>query len=149
MSDINTYNDCINIIEDKKKLNNKELLEKWNSFKNYFPQLYQMLIMTESIDLQLLKFLCDTAEKQNKLTKDEQLENEFKIGDKLAQKFIYDKFPEPNNKQKEFIKESLRKKINNNINFDTSNINTNVKGDKSEDTINEDTSTHDTNKSED
>ena len=66
MSDINTYNDCINIIEDKKKLNNKELLTKWESFKTKFPQLYQMLIMTETVDLKLLKFLCDTAEKQKK-----------------------------------------------------------------------------------
>lgn len=121
MCDKNTYDDCIVIIEDKKKLNNKELLTKWESFKNKFPQLYQILTITETIDLKLLKFLCDTAENQNNLTKDEQLENEFEIGDKLAQKFIYNKFPEPNNQQKEFIKETLRKKINNGINVDTSN----------------------------
>ena len=31
----------------------------------------------------------------------------------LVKKYIYDKFPEPNQKQKDFIKETLRKKINN------------------------------------
>ena len=67
----------------------------------------------DTVDLKLLKFLCDAAEKQKNLSKEEQLENDFEVGEKLAKKFIYDKFPEPSNEQKEFIKESLRKKINN------------------------------------
>lgn len=117
MSDINTYNECINIIEDKKKLNHTELLSKWENFKIRFPQLYEMLTISETIDLQLLKFLCDAAEKQKNLSKKEQLENDFDVGDKLAQKYIYDKFPEPANEQKEFIKESLRRKINNGETF--------------------------------
>ena len=117
MGDINTYNECINIIEDKKKLNHAELLSKWESFKNKFPQLYQMLTISDTIDLTLLKFLCDAAEKQKNLSKKDQLENDFEVGEKLAQKYIYDKFPEPTNEQKEFIKESLRKKINNGETF--------------------------------
>jgi hypothetical protein len=117
MSDTNTYNECINIIEDKKKLNHAELLSKWESFKNKFPQLYQMLTTSDTVDLKLLKFLCDVAEKQKNLSKEEQLENDFDVGEKLAQKYIYDKFPEPSNEQKEFIKESLRKKINNGETF--------------------------------
>jgi hypothetical protein len=126
MIDTNTYNECINIIEDKRKLNHTELLSKWESFKNKFPQLYQMLTISETVDLKLLKFLCDSAEKQKLLSKEEQLENDFEIGEKLAQKYIYDKFPEPSNEQKEFIKESLRRKINNNETFNsTKQINKN------------------------
>ena len=117
MCDSNTYNECIDIIEDKKKLNHTELLSKWENFKNKFPQLYEMLTISDTVDLTLLKFFCDSAEKQLKLSKEEQLENDFEIGDKLAQKYIYDKFPEPSNQQKEFIKESLRKKINNGETF--------------------------------
>lgn len=121
MGDINTYNESINIIEDKKKLNHTDLLEKWKNFEKRFPQLYKMLTITDTVDLKLLKFLCDTAEKQKNLSKEEQLENDFSVGEKLAQKYIYDKFPEPTNEQKEFIKESLRKKINNGTHFSTSN----------------------------
>lgn len=119
MCDTNTYDECINIIEDKKKLNHNELLNKWESFKKKFPQLYQMLTITDTVDLTLLKYLCDSAEKQKELSKQEQIENEFEVGEKLAQKYIYDKFPEPTNQQKEFIKESLRKKINNGEKFNS------------------------------
>jgi hypothetical protein len=126
MSDSNTYNECINIIEDKKKLNHNELLSKWENFKKKFPQLYQMLTISDTVDLKLLKFLCDSAEKQRLLSKEEQLENDFEVGEKLAQKYIYDKFPEPTNQQKEFIKESLRKKINNGESFNAvSSVNKN------------------------
>jgi hypothetical protein len=117
MCDSNTYNECINIIEDKKKLNHNELTEKWDNFKKKFPQLYQMLTITDPVDLNMLKFFCDTAEKQKNLSKEEQLENEFEIGDTLAKKYIYDKFPEPSEQQKEYIKETLRKKMNNNQTF--------------------------------
>lgn len=117
MCDSNTYNECINIIEDKKKLNHNELTEKWDNFKKKFPQLYQMLTITDTVDLNMLKFFCDTAEKQQMLSKEEQLENEFEIGDTLAKKYIYDKFPEPSQQQKEYIKETLRKKLNNNETF--------------------------------
>ena len=85
--------------------------------KKKFPQLYEMLTISDTIDLTLLKFLCDAAEKQKNLSKENQLENDFEVGEKLAQKYIYDKFPEPTNEQKEFIKESLRKKISNGETF--------------------------------
>lgn len=119
MCDTNTYDECINIIEDKKKLNHNQLLNKWESFKKKFPQLYQMLTISDTVDLTLLKYLCDSAEKQKQLSKQEQIENEFEVGEKLAQKYIYDKFPEPTDQQKEFIKESLRKKINNGDTFNS------------------------------
>ena len=120
MCDKNTYNECINIIEDKNTLNHSELLTKWGNFKNKYPKLYEMLITSQTVDLKLLKLLCNSAEDHNSLTKDEQIENEFSIGDNLAKKYIYDKFPEPSKKQTEFIKETLRKKIKNDTTFNTS-----------------------------
>ena len=117
MSDSTTYNKCIDTIEDKKKLNHIELSSKWENFKNQFPQLYNMLIITETVDLELLKYLCDSANNHKNLSKESQLNTEFEIGEKLAKKYIYDKFPEPTTEQKEFIKESLRKKINNGETF--------------------------------
>lgn len=120
----NTYNECINIINDKKTLNHSDLLKKWESFKNKFPQLYQMLTINDNVDLRLLEFLCQTADKQNKLINREQrLENDFQIGEKLAENFIYDKFSEPSINQKQFIKESIRNKIKNGEKFTTNKTN--------------------------
>lgn len=108
-----TYDNCISIIEDKKKLNYAELESKWNVFKEKYPKLYDMLTMNENIDLKMLKFLCDNAQKQKQLSEDEQFETEVKIGDVLAKKYIYNKFPEPSNEQKEIIKQKIRDKFKN------------------------------------
>ena len=114
----NTYNECLTIINDKKTLNHSDLASKWEEFKNKFPQLYEMLTINDNMDLRLLKFLCESAEKQNKLTNhEERLENDFEIGDQLGKTFVYDKFPEPSNNQKEYIKETLRTKIKNGETF--------------------------------
>lgn len=116
----NTYNECLTIINDKKTLSHKDLAKKWETFKNKFPQLYEMLTISDNIDLRLLEFLCQTAEKQNKLTNREQrLENDFQVGEQLAKNFVYDKFPEPSNNQKEYIKETIRTKIKNGETFNT------------------------------
>ena len=113
-----TYEECIKIIEDKNKLNHKDLEDKWEKFKEKFPKLYMMLTLQEKIDLTLLKYLCETADKQNLLNKkEEKTEIDFEVGDKLADKFIYNKFNRPTNEQENFIKETLRKKINNNTQF--------------------------------
>lgn len=109
----NTFNDCMTILEDKKKLNHAELKSKWETFKDKYPRLYDMLTIADNIDINMLKFLCDSAEKQLKLNENEQMENDFEMGDTLARKYIYDKFPEPSASQKEFIKESIRKKFGN------------------------------------
>lgn len=113
MSNSETYNECLQIINDKKSLNHKELQTKWETFKTKFPQLYQMLTLQDDLDLKMLKYLCDTSEKHNEKSKREQIDSEFEIGETLAHKYIYDKFPEPSKKQKEFIKETLRKKLEN------------------------------------
>ena len=108
----NTYTECLNIINDKKTLNHNDLSIKWVNFKQQFPQLYEMLTISENTDLKLLKFLCDLSEKQNKLTTtDKRIENDFEVGDKLAHNYVYDKFPEPSLNQQEYIKESIRNKI--------------------------------------
>lgn len=112
MCDDNTYNECLKIIQDKKILTHKELEEKWETFKTKFPTFYKMITITDNIDINMVKYMCNMALKHQNLSKEEKIENEFVIGDKLAKEYIYDKFPEPNQKQKEFIKETLRKKIN-------------------------------------
>lgn len=111
----NPYNDSLQIIKDKDTMTHTELENKWDYFKKQYPMLFKMLTTTENIDLTLLKFLCDTAEKQNKLTSnDDKLNNEFKVGDKLAKSYIYDKFDkfeEPSARQKEHIKNVIREKL--------------------------------------
>ncbi len=114
----NIYDECLIIIEDKKTLNHENLSNKWNNFKTKFPQLYEMLIQNENIDLNLLKLLCDTANKQNKLTlKEKRLENDFEIGNQLANTFIYDKFNKPTESQEQYIRDTIRTKILNGHNF--------------------------------
>lgn len=115
MCDVNTYSECLEIIQDKKTLTHKQLEEKWKTFKIKFPTFYKMITTSDNIDLNMVKYMCNTALKQQNLSKEERIEKEFDVGDKLAKKYIYDKFPEPNQKQKDFIKETLRKKINNKI----------------------------------
>tara|TARA_B100001094_G_C18023189_1_gene716213 strand:- start:171 stop:560 length:390 start_codon:yes stop_codon:yes gene_type:complete len=121
MSSSNTYEECVEIINDKKKLNHGELLKKWETFKKKYPELYKMLTLQEEVDLTILKYLCDTADKHNEKSKTEQLDNEFEVGEKLAHKYIYDKFPEPSDRQKDFIKETLRKKMMNGQDFANKN----------------------------
>ena len=111
MCDYSTYNECITILEDKKKLNYNDLVKKWEMFRNKYPRLYDMLTLTENVDLDMLKYLCDTAEKQNKLSENEKFESDFTVGDNLAKKFIYNTFPEPSSQQKNAIKDTLRKKL--------------------------------------
>ena len=113
MCDTNTYSQCLEIIQDKKTLTHSQLEDKWETFKKKFPTFYKMITTSDNIDLNMVKYMCNTALKQQNLSKEEQIEKEFDVGDKLAKKYIYDKFPEPNQKQKDFIKETLRKKINN------------------------------------
>ena len=84
-----TYNQCLTIIQDKKTLNIFELKEKWINFKNRFPKLYEMLTINDTLDLNMLKFLCENADKHKNMTQDQQLDLEVDIGKKLADKYIY------------------------------------------------------------
>ena len=105
------YNECIQIINDKKIFNYQELNEKWSTFKTNYSQLYNMLTIENNIDLNMLKFMCEMTEKNKSSSKDEKLENEFIVGDVLAKKYLYDKFQEPSVEHKEKIKQSLREKL--------------------------------------
>jgi len=115
-----TYEQCIEIINDKKKLNINEYNNKWIDFNNKYPKLFQMLTSNENIDLNMIKFLCDLAEKQKNGSEETKLENDFKVSDKLAKNYIYDKFPEPSEEHKNMIKESLKTKIKNGENISDS-----------------------------
>lgn len=106
------YNQCLDIINDKNQLNYQDLNTKWKTFKEKYPQLYNMLTIESTIDLNMLKFMCEMCEKNMKSTKEEQLENEFMVGDVLAKKYLYNKFNEPTSEHKELIKKSLREKLN-------------------------------------
>ena len=105
------YKKCLQIIDDKNTLNYQDLNNKWISFKEDYSQLYNMLTIENKIDLKMLKFMCEMSEKQKNCSKDESLENEFIVGDNLAKEYIYSKFNEPTNEQKELIKKSLREKL--------------------------------------
>ena len=106
------YNQCLEIINDKTKLNYQELNIKWVNFKENYSQLYNMLTIENNIDLNMLKFMCEMCEKNLNSSKEEQLENEFIVGDTLAKKYLYNKFNEPTAEHKAKIKESLREKLN-------------------------------------
>lgn len=106
------YADCLTILKDKKDLSTIHLDIKWIQFKKQYPKLYDYLIKFDSVDLQILKFMCELAENHNELSKEEQLENEFKVGDTVAKKYLYnDKYKEPSNVEKELIKENIREKM--------------------------------------
>lgn len=110
-----TYNQCLTIIQDKKTLNNLELKKKWINFKNRYPKLYEMLTINDTLDLKMLKFLCENADKHKNMTQDQQLDLEVDIGKKLADKYIYSStnINRPTQQQENFIKETLRNKLNN------------------------------------
>ena len=59
-------------------------MTKWETFKNKYPKLYEMLTLKDSIDLEMLKFLCNSAENFTELSKEELIEKEFNIGDKIS-----------------------------------------------------------------
>ena len=123
---MDTYNQCLIIIQDKKTLNNIELKEKWTNFKNRFPKLYEMLTINDTLDLNMLKFLCENAEKHKNMTQNQQLDLEVDIGKKLADKYIYSStnINRPTQQQEDFIKETLRNKLNaNNLNNESNNYN--------------------------
>ena len=111
-----TYNQCLTIIQDKKTLNNLELKKKWINFKNRYPKLYEMLTINDTLDLNMLKFLCENADKHKNMTQDQQLDLEVDIGKKLADKYIYSStnINRPTQQQENFIKETLKNKLNGN-----------------------------------
>ena len=112
MCDSSTYNNCLTIIDDKKTLSHNDLDNKWTNFKNKFPKLYEMLTITDNVDLNMLKFLCDSAENHQKKNKNDQLELDFEVSEKISKQFLYNnKFKEPSLQEKEKIKEELRNKL--------------------------------------
>ena len=116
----NTYSNCLLIINDKSKLTLIEMNIKYNNFREKYPTLFGMLTMNDDVDTEMLKFLCNKADEQmllnldnSETSKDQQLENEFEVGDKLAQKYLYNKIaPEPSDYEKEQIKQQIKLKLN-------------------------------------
>lgn len=121
-SNESTYNNCIEIINNKNTYTASEMNSKYSVFRQKYPRLFQMLTESNQIDYRILKFLCDKADEQNALNlvkteenKDKQLTNDLEVGDYLAKKYIYNKVaPEPSEEEKQKIKEQIREKLNNN-----------------------------------
>ena len=118
MCDNETYNNCLEILEDKKKMNLIMLTEKWESFKNKFPTLFEMLSMNSNIDTKMLKYICNKAiEHLNFNNDDSKFKINSEVGEKFAQKYLYNKFQEPTQEQKEMIKNDVKEKLKKDPNF--------------------------------
>lgn len=121
MSNQNTFNNCLEILNDKKKLTKLDIDNKYIEFKKKYPRLFDMLTLNDDIDRNMLKFLCDKADEQNNLnkinteeSKDKQIENDLEVGDFLAQKYIYDKFNiNQSDEEKDKIKKQIKDKLKN------------------------------------
>ena len=92
--------------------------EKLQSFKNKIPVLFEMLSMNSNIDTNMLKYICDKAIEHLNLNDDD---SKFKInsevGENFAHKYLYNKFQEPTQEQKEIIKNDLKDKLKKDPNF--------------------------------
>ena len=105
---MDVYNNSLQILEDKNKLTKNDLDDKYKDFKINYSRLYEQLLTTEEFDTNMLKYLCKMLEK--KVESNNDLDCDIEVGEKLAKKYIYPQFPEPSLEQKEFIRESLKKK---------------------------------------
>ena len=120
-SNTTTYNNCLEILNNKKTFSVIDMNEKYSEFKKKYPKLFTMLTDSNDVDLQILKFLCDKADEQNALNniktdenKDKQVDNDLEVGDFLAKRYIYNKFGhEPTETEKEQIKEQIKNKLQN------------------------------------
>lgn len=121
MNNQSTFNNCLEILNDKKNLTKLDIDTKYIEFKKKYPRLFDMLTLNDDIDRNMLKFLCDKADEQNNLnkinteeSKDKQIENDLEVGDFLAQKYIYDKFNiNQSDEEKDRIKRQIKDKLKN------------------------------------
>lgn len=105
------YNIALDILKDKTKLNFVEMNEKYSGFKKTKIHLYNLLLSSnfDENNLDLLKFMCEKADKINN-KKEENNEKEItekEIGDRLAEKYLYDKFQKPSEEQLENARKKL------------------------------------------
>lgn len=121
MNNQSTFNNCLEILNDKKNLTKIDIDNKYIEFKKKYPRLFDMLTLNDDVDRNMLKFLCDKADEQNSLnkidtveSKDKQIENDLEVGDFLAQKYIYDKFNiNQSEEEKDKIKKQIKDKLKN------------------------------------
>ena len=111
------YNIALDILKDKTKLNFVEMNDKYSDFKKTKIHLYNLLLSSnfDENNLDLLKFMCEKADKINN-KKEESTEKEItentksiekEIGDRLAEKYLYDKFEKPSEEQLEDARKKL------------------------------------------
>lgn len=111
------YNIALDILKDKTKLNFVEMNDKYSDFKKTKIHLYNLLLSSnfDENNLDLLKFMCEKVDKINN-RKEESTEKEItentksiekEIGDRLAEKYLYDKFEKPSEEQLEDARKKL------------------------------------------
>tara|TARA_E500000178_G_scaffold279695_1_gene279555 strand:+ start:850 stop:1191 length:342 start_codon:yes stop_codon:yes gene_type:complete len=113
MTDKNTYDECMEIINDKKNLNDDDLQKKWGNFKEKFPKLYTMLTLEKSIDLEILKYLCETADQYQNESKEKQINMNMDVSNFFANKYIPNYSNKITENNKESIKNKIREKLDN------------------------------------
>ena len=107
------YNIALDILKDKTKLNFVEMNDKYSDFKKTKIHLYNLLLSSnfDENNLDLLRFMCEKADKINNKKKEESTEItksiEKEIGDRLAEKYLYDKFEKPSEEQLEDARKKL------------------------------------------
>jgi hypothetical protein len=92
------HEQMLQIIEDKKTLNNFQLELKWAQFLKEYPMIFIALQSNEDIDLNMLQTMINKIKMVNSGRKElDVAEKEF--GELMADKYIYDKFEKPSESQ--------------------------------------------------
>jgi len=114
MSLDNVYEQMLQILEDKKTLNNIQLEYKWSSFVKDYPLIF-ISLQKEDVDLTLLGKMFDKLKQVRSGDKDhDTAEKEF--GDIMADKYIYTQFEKPSKSELDIAyKKALRNRENNSL----------------------------------
>tara|TARA_B100002051_G_C16670481_1_gene604243 strand:- start:998 stop:1381 length:384 start_codon:yes stop_codon:yes gene_type:complete len=99
---------CLEIIDDKNKLNHSQMEAKWVDFIKKYNTLYTYLTTENNVDLEMIKFLCEKAEDKTS----DKVDKDMEVGEFIAKKYINnDTFKEKSKEEKESIKNKIREKI--------------------------------------
>ena len=91
---MDVYNMSLQILSDKNDHDAEQFNNKWASFGENYPRLFEMLKGTSPVDLGLLKTMC------KKIDSDvPKFEKEKEMGNILAEKYIYTKVEKPTESQ--------------------------------------------------
>lgn len=114
------HKQMLQIIEDKKTLNNMQLELKWATFLNTYPMIFITLQKEDDLDLNMLQTMINKIKMVKNGRKElDTAEKEF--GDIMADKYIYNKFERPSEEQLKAAYEIAKQKRTDALNqFDVS-----------------------------